>query len=464
MERKTNRKFLRILCIASVLVLMLLLCGCRTRLTNNDEVISVAAEEDMFKQAEYEMRRDELGLGKAPKPFFNGFGSAPEEENFAEGSDDMQALEEYEPPDENENVIEVDDTAPKKKARGTSRKSKDGSGESESEKENYEPAPQLITVTLDPNGGECEKETIEVEIGEPYGKHEELPVATREGYKFTGWTRTYDGKVVNIDADYTVDVTKPHTLRATWGQEVFKVTFDLNGDGAKVVSGETTMSIQKGGNYGKPPEVDRRGYLPEGWYTEAGDGKGTKIEAGDKFTVNKDQTLYAHWKNDPEGYWRKKLESTTAGLDKTSRIVCSVETDDENLWALIEECGGRAPEGDEEDQFVVAFADDMSQAETIAERHPGKKVVVVSKEPAAADDGRSLYSRLLLLNALNNNGYEEAISGSKEDLKVTDEDDTLIKVIDKTVKETPAPDQGGNAAPDAPEAGAGSGTGQAVEG
>ena len=58
---------------------MLSLCGCRTRLTNNDEVLSVVYDEDVFTQYDYEMRREELGLGKAKKPIFNGFGSEPEE-------------------------------------------------------------------------------------------------------------------------------------------------------------------------------------------------------------------------------------------------------------------------------------------------------------------------------------------------------------------------------------------------
>ena len=86
MSRTSGRKAVRICCIASVLILMLGLCGCRTRLSNNDEVLSVVYDEDVFKSAEYQMRRDELGLDKAKKPFFNGF-SSPEEPEILPQSD-----------------------------------------------------------------------------------------------------------------------------------------------------------------------------------------------------------------------------------------------------------------------------------------------------------------------------------------------------------------------------------------
>ena len=93
MSRFVIRRILKILCIASVLIMMLCLCGCRARLTNNDEVLSAVYNDDEYMQEEYQMRRDALGLGEAKKPIFNGLGSAPEEEEvFDEG--DANRLEE----------------------------------------------------------------------------------------------------------------------------------------------------------------------------------------------------------------------------------------------------------------------------------------------------------------------------------------------------------------------------------
>ena len=118
MSRKNSRYLSRICCIASVLILMLGLCGCRTRLSNNDEVLSVVYDEDVFMSAEYQMRRDELGLDKAKKPFFNGF-SSPEEPEDDYDDYDVGRLEDYDPAEEEEEPeILPQSEKPKKKRAG----------------------------------------------------------------------------------------------------------------------------------------------------------------------------------------------------------------------------------------------------------------------------------------------------------------------------------------------------------
>lgn len=437
MNRNTFRKLLKITCIASVLIMMLCLCGCRARLTNNDEVLSAVYYDDEYMQYEYQMRRDELGLGKAKKPIFNGLGSAPEEEeNFDEG--DASRLEEYDPLADTPEPDEADPEPPKKRTTTTRRSSSSGgsSGGGNSSKdpekkpeEKPEPAPQLITVTLDPQGGTCEKASIQVEIGEKYGKVESLPTPEREGYDFTGWINKDKEPISN---DSLVRVTDDHTLFATWKEKektTFTVTLDANAEGEEVILDTDTMTVQKDGNYGKFPVPERRGYIFKGWYTKA--QKGKKVEAGDPFTAGKDQTLYAQWERDPYKYWDKKLAATVEGLDKDALF--AFDDADKDLADLVAACGARTPEGEEQASYFIA---DMSRKDEVIAAHPDSTVILISRDAASAEEGnqnRNLYTRWLVLSGIHE-GYD--ISGVREDLEIADEDKVFVEVIKKADPES----------------------------
>ena len=62
MKRNIKSNILRIMILFSALVLMMLLCGCRTRITNNTEVVGVVHDESGMLQESYQVRRDELGI------------------------------------------------------------------------------------------------------------------------------------------------------------------------------------------------------------------------------------------------------------------------------------------------------------------------------------------------------------------------------------------------------------------
>ena len=79
MKRRKNTNALRIMVFISTLMLMLLLCGCRTRITNNTEVGNVLTDENGILQESYQVRRDELGIPVAEAPLFKGTGSDDEE-------------------------------------------------------------------------------------------------------------------------------------------------------------------------------------------------------------------------------------------------------------------------------------------------------------------------------------------------------------------------------------------------
>jgi ATP-dependent Zn protease len=60
-------------------MLMMLLCACRVRLTNNTEVASTIEDEDGWLLESYQMRRDQLGAPVAERPIFKGFDSGNDE-------------------------------------------------------------------------------------------------------------------------------------------------------------------------------------------------------------------------------------------------------------------------------------------------------------------------------------------------------------------------------------------------
>lgn len=78
-----------------------------------------------------------------------------------------------------------------------------------------------VTVLLNGNGGDVEKESIEVVYSKKYGN---LPIATRSGYNFIGWyTKKSKGKI--ISSDTVVTNLKKHTLYAHWEKKKHRYKF-----------------------------------------------------------------------------------------------------------------------------------------------------------------------------------------------------------------------------------------------
>lgn len=81
------------------------------------------------------------------------------------------------------------------------------------------------TVTLNANGGSCDKKTISVTYDKNY---ETLPTPTRKGYTFTGWYTAATGGT-KVKSDTKVAITANQTLYAQWKAET--VAGDVNTDG-----------------------------------------------------------------------------------------------------------------------------------------------------------------------------------------------------------------------------------------
>ncbi len=304
----------RIMLVITMMLVMLVLCGCRTRLTNNDEVSNVIYDEEGYRYDEYQMRRDELGLSTAKKPIFTGFGTPEDDSDYYDYGSDSQMLEDYEPSEED--VYPEDEEESSSSSSSSSSRRQSGSSSRRvirhgSSSRRSSSGSKKITINLEKNAEEAilDKDTVSVTIG---GKYPSLPNPEWEGHTFKGWyTKSSGGTRINTGD--TVRSLKENILYAHWGKSGEKVNdytiaFDLKrpeGATEDPVPSEVKSTKTENGNY---PQLQKdlfcKGFVFRGWFTK--DGKEAK--AGEKADSTADTiTLYARW--DPAAeYWADVLD------------------------------------------------------------------------------------------------------------------------------------------------------------
>ena len=121
-------------------------------------------------------------------------------------------------------------------------------------------------------------------------------------------------------------------------------------------------------------------------------------------------------------------------LDKEGKLaICNIPDSDAELEALVSECGGKIAADGDTIQFNIKHTSDMSQAEDLAD---DVDVIVISDEiKTTKDQNKKLYMQLLLLSNLQSLDLESA----KVELKITDEDDSLVKLVKKKASEPETP-------------------------
>jgi len=136
-----------------------------------------------------------------------------------------------------------------------------------------------------------------------------FPKVTRDGYDFLGWY-TYAVGGTLIENDTIILKTKEHTLYAHWRPQWRTVTFDLNGVGGPPnYKGVAFDSV-----YGALPEVSRKGYRFDGWWTKATGGN--PVTEKTKVTISGNHYLFAHWTADTAA----GSGSAQPTMDKIKRI------------------------------------------------------------------------------------------------------------------------------------------------
>lgn len=146
-------------------------------------------------------------------------------------------------------------------------------------------------VSFDPNGGN-EPESIIVTHGSTYG---ELPLSTRDNYSFGGWhieESNNNGVGTKVWSTTDVTITSDQILYAHWTGESHQVSFDSNGG-----TGQESILVTYGSNYGTLPQPTRTGYTFINWCTSESDdnGYGSVISDTSEVYLTADQTLHARW-------------------------------------------------------------------------------------------------------------------------------------------------------------------------
>ena len=458
MKRNNRSKISKIMILFSAVVLMMLLCGCRTRISNNTEVVGVVHDDSGMLQESYQVRRDELGIPVAEPPLFPGSESEDEDydyDEYDESNDDFDSNEQ-ESPVEDETVQEKDEKDKDKTTTTTNTTSNSTTQGNNSTRTRTTPVKRPVSkpsatqttqvkVTLNVNGegAKCSKKTLVVKKNSTYGA---LPTPTRSGYDFDGWY-TAKEKGSKVTAKTKVTSSKAHTLYAHWKEieaKTYTITFDGNGDGDEVELSSTEMTVKEGGKYESMPSAKREKYKFTGWFTEPTGGK--QIKSGAKFTANEDQTLYAQWEEDLLNWWKNEVSVAANDVPDSVDVVIygGASTSKKKV---IEACKGNVVNDVTDDSIVIKFLKDYSEetaaeeAEKIHEELNGTPedggseeegsgeegsgdeinptIIIVSNDAVEGSDGQKLVYKITLLDVLHGGSgldYEAAASDLDVDI------------------------------------------------
>lgn len=132
------------------------------------------------------------------------------------------------------------------------------------------------------------------------------PVRTK--YKFTGWKRSDNGKLIQPKVSHTG--TENLTLTAQWTYNWYSITYDANGATGTVPDKQENEKRSPLTISPAPDDLKKDGYTFAGWNTKKG-GDGTSYAVG--------KVVYEYENLDLYAVWRQNLASGFYYLTNTSR-------------------------------------------------------------------------------------------------------------------------------------------------
>ncbi|MBR2674763.1 MAG: InlB B-repeat-containing protein [Mogibacterium sp.] len=347
----------KFLLLAVILIAMLAMSGCRTRISNNSEVSNIYRDEDGIITETYQERRDELGLSTAEKPILPDFGSEEDPDDFDTSEDinfDYQEEEER-------------DAEPQTNTN-TNNNNKPNQNGNQSGQTGRGTTTTTYTVTFNPgkNGkitgkkkGEVEKKTVIKDGSVTILSDKDV---TRKKHKLTGWKDDNGNKVA---AGTSVKVTKNMTFTAQWEEEpddvkppqtqTFTVSF-VDGRGNTLKAEE----VEQGKAATPPSDPEWRGHKFSGWDT-------------DFSVVNSNLTVTAKWSKGENlyDYWDETFKDK---IKQTStKPKGHVDREGGVDSKLVQDCNAYVEKEDdsvEEDkkfynkddcEFVIVFTDELEK-------------------------------------------------------------------------------------------------------
>lgn len=414
MDRHDMHRSLRILMIISAFMLMMLLCGCRTRITNNTDVTQVMADDGMMSQS-YQERRDELGIPVAESPLFDNSDSDEEDEdedefeNYDEyDTEDADNSEEYEDEDADD---EDEDTDSDRSPTTPQRRTQPTVIRRPTTTPHTTPTITYVKVTLNLNAKDatCTRSFLSVRKDSTYGM---LPTPVRNGYTFEGWY-TAKEKGSKVTSSTKVSNGKEHTLYAHWKKikvKTYKIAFDGNGEDDEVTLSGEEITVKEGGTYGKLPSAKRKKHSFKGWFTEAEGG--SQITKDTKFTANKDQTLYAHWEFEPYKWWNDEFKKSANEIDEESQLACWIDGDkvEDSKKSFLKDCRCSISDNEADAVYIVKFIKDYSEdnaaeeagklIEKYSETAPGASVLIISDSALKTGKNQKLVYKMKTFDLL----------------------------------------------------------------
>lgn len=402
--RKRRKLILKYLLLVSVLMLMMFLCACRVRLTNNTEVVSTIEDEDGWLSEDYQMRRDLLGEPVAERPIFKGFESGDDSEDYSDM--DYEPLEyDQGTPDEWD---EPDDSSSSSTSSSSS-SSSSGTRRSSSSSDDNDDEEEMVKVSIDLKEAGGVVNTLEVEKGSLFSDLELDKIEFKkapEGYTFNGWHTDPDkDSPVNPDAEITADCT----IYAHWKKTTpakYSIELDLAGGKLK----KTSITIKDGKYPDKLPEPSKKGFHFVGWYTH----DGIKAEPGQECTEK--NMLTAHWEDHPT-YWKNRYDTASNNEEFNDTFYAK-----DSVSSLIKGEPKQKPE--DKPKYVFISIDDFNEENANSKISEQRKkftdstIVVI---PDGGDEMRQVY-KLILLKYMYGEAStitDEDITNAASDLQVT---------------------------------------------